>query len=1598
MSDNHDEAAAGGAVFEAEGLDELDELDESADESAEAFELDDDVGVGPSGPPALAYDGVSLEIPGLPTRADLVRLHDTAGLAATIAGHLRAGKPILFMPNDVNETNEYVKGAPVYTLHVFGVLANGAKAHVIFDNIEVFFDVRVPERPSPGDGRRPGDFGNYLRQLMVEKSVGLERSEDVEAFPIRGYRTAPVAWKRLHFPNLQERKKAIELVRGLGHETASDDLSSYFRMAARVYGVVLSDWGFLAGYSYYRGGAHAEGVSGGWDAPESPLCEHVFRVDIRNFKPLVDPMAAKDVQEKRSAMKAANPNLSRDRSIVLTWDIETYDSERTGDLPRATNPKTRLFMICVTVHWKDDPAPLHQVCLVDVPTHPDARWTTVVCGSEENVIRAFAVVYRHFAPEFITGFNDGDYDWPYVIERARQALALAFMMDTMTAQPRKRTTEEGVLRWNVQRDKRIKISAEETAFVTFLKVPGAIPIDVRVMFKQLFPKAEVGKHSSLNFYLKTCNLSAKVDLPIKVMWDNYESRDLERMRHVAVYCVVDARRCQELLVRRNVINDRREVASLSYVSLFDAIYYAGGHKVCNMLIAYAIRRNLLCSNINNSESETGKYPGAWVFHPKKGLVPNPKEGGIPQLEAARAEYVAAVAAAKALGDAPDGDVVPDVSDVPDGISDAPAALAAAIPIAAAQAEYLRLSRLAQRDAGVAARLNAAVAGVLAALKAYAPGRPVTGLDFAALYPSIIMAYNLSPEKFVESAAEAERLKREGLNLHYTEFMFNGRQIRGWFVRHDNDPARYGLYGTILKFLFDMRDLMKKLLAVEQGYKEHMELVMANIKKAGGSSKAAAAPDVLAAELAALGERAAALEADIVAGKAAGRKDLWKLENELRTVGRNADYLKAVVAKPPAEQYDALLARYRDACFNHTAIDSKQKALKVFMNTFYGEAGHSISPFFLLQLAGGVTAAGQYNIKNVADFVLKKSFELLYGDTDSLYVSAPGLVFREVDAAYAFALTEKEEYWTAMVEITMTELNKLRDEVNAFLRADNGSAHLRMAYEEVLFPVDFTGKKKYYGIGHVNVPNFHPKHLFIRGIDVVKQGQTELARQIGYRIMWQAVAVGNDKDIDEIVEAVLRDAIEKGDQWKFDDFVQSAAWKPNKNNVAVQKFIARMRVRVAEEARANERRVQRGLKPLKAIYTLPDPGERFQFILAKPGGAFNLRGLKANPKKGDIMEYAEVARVQKIPVDVAQYLKSYVVGLCARFINHGDSFLPPGPARRGMGEKQLDKHAQDAAKKYLEVFIAGLQNADPQMVQKRGYAYKRAWKRAAAECGERLFSQLGVTAEVFHSDHLIWSDFLPSEDEETVATLAAQAKELADSVCAATAADYVADYAKALGIAAGGADVNTAPGVAAGADNLYKAAQAFETIPRSRAKRPPGGRAPERPLTPLRSLILSHLDRREAAVRARLGELAPRVVDAATAYESCLAKAVASWRAREHAERPADLGEYRAEGDAARAPDDAAAANDAAAAASWDFAPDEGTVGHLREIHHLWFELVGIYVTRAHHQAIVAQLAALKDRRQHHAAAPSRESAREIIAASAKRLPPLGLTPLGYGGY
>lgn len=72
---------------------------------------------------------------------------------------------------------------------------------------------------------------------------------------------------------------------------------------------------------------------------------------------------------------------------------------------------------------------------------------------------------------------------------------------------------------------------------------------------------------------------------------------------------------------------------------------------------------------------------------------------------------------------------------------------------------------------------------------------------------------------------------------------------------------------------------------------------------------------------------------------------------------------------------------------------RQYAFKVLANSMYGIMGASFSRYYKKELAEGITLTGQYLIKMSAKWFEERGFQIIYGDSDSLYLKKDG----EVDA-------------------------------------------------------------------------------------------------------------------------------------------------------------------------------------------------------------------------------------------------------------------------------------------------------------------------------------------------------------------------------------------------------------------------------------------------------------------------------------------------------------------------------------------------------------------------------------------------------------------------
>ncbi len=165
---------------------------------------------------------------------------------------------------------------------------------------------------------------------------------------------------------------------------------------------------------------------------------------------------------------------------------------------------------------------------------------------------------------------------------------------------------------------------------------------------------------------------------------------------------------------------------------------------------------------------------------------------------------------------------------------------------------------------------------------------------------------------------------------------------------------------------------------------------------------------------------------------------------------------------------------------------KQSALKVLTNSFYGYMGWNLARWYCRECAEATTAWGRYFIKTSARIGEEMEFEVLYGDTDSIFVRKEGLSFEQL----------KEESYRL--------IEKLSEELP-----------VQIDIEDFYTTAFFVEKKRYAGL---TVDG----NLVVKGLEVRRGDWCELAKKLQRNVI---ETILKDKDPERAAEYV-KDIINK----------------------------------------------------------------------------------------------------------------------------------------------------------------------------------------------------------------------------------------------------------------------------------------------------------------------------------------------------------------------------------------------------------------------------------------------------------------------------------------
>jgi hypothetical protein len=373
------------------------------------------------------------------------------------------------------------------------------------------------------------------------------------------------------------------------------------------------------------------------------------------------------------------------------------------------------------------------------------------------------------------------------------------------------------------------------------------------------------------------------------------------------------------------------------------------------------------------------------------------------------------------------------------------------------------------------------------------------------------------------------------------------------------------------------------------------------------------------------------------------------------------------------------------------------------------------------VAAGITQAGQRNVKAVAEFVISRGFTVRYGDTDSLYLTCPEHYYTDIRAKYVPLIAKlptvqergdvRVQYWSELVNITMVVMKNINDDVRRWLFNDNGTCYISMSYEEVGLPTMLCGKKKYGMRAHLTVPNFNEDaEPFVRGIEYIKQGKTLMIKQIGLQFLKKLLSPYNEQSIMDIVNEHIKSVFDT----KLDplQFKQTATYKPDKKNIPVLRFIDRMK-----KAKA--------LNP-NVTFELPEPGDKFDYVVVKKQQTWNARGKKIEIKKGDQMEFLSVFNPTDYELDMEYYITGEFIGLFTRYMTIMPEFHDVGECLDR--DTAIVKRTKDYLTAKCEEYTGNMRSTHRQA----GLDYRRIYKSVERHTKQNLIA-CGSHYNLFYED-------------------------------------------------------------------------------------------------------------------------------------------------------------------------------------------------------------------------------------------------------------------------
>ncbi|MBA6297184.1 DNA polymerase II [Colwellia sp. MB02u-9] len=186
-----------------------------------------------------------------------------------------------------------------------------------------------------------------------------------------------------------------------------------------------------------------------------------------------------------------------------------------------------------------------------------------------------------------------------------------------------------------------------------------------------------------------------------------------------------------------------------------------------------------------------------------------------------------------------------------------------------------------------------------------------------------------------------------------------------------------------------------------------------------------------------------------------------------------------------------------------------QAIKIIMNSFYGVLGSTGCRFFDPRLSGSITKRSHSILKTTKSWIEAKGYQVIYGDTDSIFVHVGDHQSAEQSRALGKVLQDYiNQKWQKL----------LKEQFNIVSELD---IEFETHFSQFLMPTirgqDIGTKKRYAGL----VQKGEQQQLVFKGLESVRTDWTELAKQF-QRTLY--LKVFNNEPVADYIKQMVADTL------------------------------------------------------------------------------------------------------------------------------------------------------------------------------------------------------------------------------------------------------------------------------------------------------------------------------------------------------------------------------------------------------------------------------------------------------------------------------------------